>query len=89
MTEAEFEAELKRQGFDDIATGGLRPNESRVEHAHGYDVRGFVLEGAIALTCDGERREFRAGDVFTMPAGRRHSEQAGPDGLRYVIGRRR
>jgi quercetin dioxygenase-like cupin family protein len=87
MTETEFEAELRRDGFE-IAAGTLKPNEHRGEHAHDYDVRGLVVDGEFALTCDGRRRDYRAGDVFTMPAGRPHIEQAGPVGIRYIVGRR-
>ena len=87
MTRAEFEAELQRDGFE-IAPGEIKPNEERGEHAHDFEVRGLVLDGEFALTCDGRRQDYRAGDVFTMPAGRRHSEQAGPAGIRYVVGRR-
>ncbi len=88
MTQAEFEAALRRDGFE-IAAGEIKPNERRAEHAHDYDVRGLVLDGDFALTCSGERREYRAGEVFTMPAGRRHSEETGSAGIRYVVGRRR
>ena len=48
----------------------------------------LVLEGALTIASEGGERTYLAGEVFEMPAGRRHSEIAGPDGARYIAGRR-
>lgn len=42
------------------------------EHEH-EDQIGFVLEGKIDLTIDGERRTYARGDRYHIPAGIRHS----------------
>lgn len=89
MNRADFEAQLRRDGFDEIVTAELKPNEIRAAHAHDYDVRALVLEGGITLTCDGEARAYEAGEIFTMAAGRAHTEQVGGTGIRYLAGRRR
>lgn len=88
MERSEFEAELKAQGFPEIAIGEQEPNCSRAEHAHHFDVSALVLEGEITLGVGGERRTYRAGDRFTMAAGCMHTEDVGPAGVRYVVGRR-
>jgi quercetin dioxygenase-like cupin family protein len=89
MDQTSFETELRRDGFGEVVTGEMKPNEIRNVHAHDYEVRGLVLEGAIALACDGEERSYGVGETFTMAAGRQHAERAGPTGLRFIAGRRR
>ena len=88
MNQADFEAQLRRDGFDEIVTAELKPNETRDTHAHDYEVCALVLEGGITLTCDGEARAYKAGEIFTMAAGRPHIEQVGATGIRYLAGRR-
>jgi quercetin dioxygenase-like cupin family protein len=89
MDQTSFETELCRDGFGEVVTGEMTPNEIRNVHAHDYEVRGLVLEGAIALVCDGKERSYGVGEIFTMAAGRQHAERAGPTGLRFIAGRRR
>ena len=63
--------------------GALNP-----EHAHEFDARLLVIEGAMTITAEGQERTYRAGDSFAMTAGCRHTEQCGPEGARYLAGRR-
>ena len=87
MDRTQFEAELARDGYAALARS-LEPNAENPEHAHGFDARLLVLEGAMTITCDGTARTYGPGETFAMPAGRRHAEQAGPAGVRYIAGRR-
>jgi quercetin dioxygenase-like cupin family protein len=89
MNASEFEARLRADGFTEVLTAARQPNESLSAHAHDYDVRALVLEGDITLTCDGETRTYRAGDTFSMEAGRPHLERVGEGGVRYLVGRKR
>jgi quercetin dioxygenase-like cupin family protein len=88
MKRDEFEAALLREGFA-ADEGSMEPNARRPAHAHDYDVRALVLSGEIALGC-GEAlpHTYRVGDVFSMDAGLAHSESVGPEGVRYLVGRR-
>ena len=88
METKEFEAALVEQGYRDIETKSLLATYRAKEHSHSFDVRAFVLAGEITLTVDGRTHSYRAGDVFTMEAGCRHAEAVGPDGVRYLVGRR-
>ena len=58
------------------------------EHAHEFDARLLILEGEMTILCGGEERTYGAGDTFAMTAGRRHTERSGPQGVRYLAGRR-
>jgi quercetin dioxygenase-like cupin family protein len=89
MNASEFEARLRADGFTEVLTAARQANESLSAHAHDYEVRALVLEGDITLTCDGETRTYRAGDTFSMGAGRSHLERVGESGVRYVVGRKR
>jgi hypothetical protein len=42
----------------------------------------------MTIVCDGEERTYRAGDTCALTAGRRHTERCGPEGVRYLAGRR-
>jgi quercetin dioxygenase-like cupin family protein len=85
---AAFEARLKAEGFPEIRTNGFPANRHNPEHTHPFDVLALVLEGDITLTVAGKARKYRAGEEFSMQAGCAHIEDIGPDGVRYLVGRR-
>jgi quercetin dioxygenase-like cupin family protein len=88
MTVAEFELALHQDGFNEVLTRELPAGFATAEHSHPFDVRALVLAGEITLTVDGLGRAYSEGDVFVMPAGRRHGETVGSAGVHYVAGRR-
>ena len=83
-----FAAELRSEGFTQIESKALDPKPGNVEHVHDYDIRGMVLDGVFIVTQGGQSVTYRAGDVFAVPAGKRHSEEIGPDGARILVGRK-
>jgi quercetin dioxygenase-like cupin family protein len=88
MDRVEFEAALREEGYLEIADRRMEPNKTNPEHSHEFDARLLVLEGEITITCNGDERTYRAGDTFAMSAGCLHTEQCGPQGVRYLAGRR-
>lgn len=88
MDAAAFEARLKAEGYPEIRTNALAPNCHNAEHEHPFDVLALVTEGEITLTVDGKARKYSVGDEFTMQAGCRHVEDVGPQGVKYLVGRR-
>ena len=88
MDRSAFEAGLKRDGYNDTGENEMPAGESRAEHAHHFDVSALVLAGAITLTCAGTKRTYAAGECFAMKAGTMHAEDVGPEGVRYLVGRR-
>jgi quercetin dioxygenase-like cupin family protein len=83
-----FETELREQGYAEIVDRRMESNALNPEHAHEFDACLLVLEGAMTIAAEGAERTYRAGDTFMMSAGCRHSERSGPDGVRYLAGRR-
>ncbi len=88
MDRTAFEAGLREGGYGEVVDRRMEPHEVNPTHAHEFDARLLVLEGAVRITSDGAERTYRAGEIYEMPAGRRHSETAAPEGARYLAGRR-
>ncbi len=87
MNRAEFEADLRREGYE-VREGGIEPNIHREAHTHDFDARVFVLDGSITLVFGDDRCVYGPGDSCSVPAGTMHEEHTEADGVRYVAGRR-
>ena len=87
MNQSEFEADLKREGFQ-VYYGGLKANESNTEHAHDWHARVMVIGGEITITRNGKADRFGVGDSCSVAAGELHAENVGPHGVAYISGRR-
>ncbi|HEY5637540.1 MAG TPA: cupin [Burkholderiales bacterium] len=83
-----FEAELRRDGYDDIVLREIPPQTVVKDHSHDFDVRALMLAGDFTLGCNGTATTYRPGEVFTMAAGRKHDEAIGAQGASYLVGRR-
>ncbi len=88
MNRTTFEAELSEQGYGEVVDRRMEPDTVNPTHAHEFDARLLVVEGAMTIASEGGERTYHASEIFEMPAGCRHSETAGPDGARYLAGRR-
>ena len=82
----EFEAGLRRDGLE-VVYGGQKAGFAEEEHAHGFDVRIFVLGGEITLTRDGGSQTFRAGEHCEIAGTCQHTTKVGPEGVAYLVGR--
>jgi len=87
MNRTQFEGDIRREGYE-LREGQIEPNVHRAAHAHEFDARLFVLDGAITLVFGDERCTYRAGDSCTVPAGTMHEEHTEADGVRYLAARR-
>jgi quercetin dioxygenase-like cupin family protein len=88
MDRTAFEAELRDEGYGEVVDRRMMANALNPEHEHEFDARLLVLEGAMTIASEGQERTYRVGDTFSMTAGCRHAEQCGPEGARYLAGRR-
>jgi quercetin dioxygenase-like cupin family protein len=87
MDQAQFEAELRRDGYEPMTstTPGAKVNP---EHSHPFDVRAMVVKGALTLTREGRTDTYRPGEVFTMPRGCLHYESYDAEGAVVLLGRK-
>jgi quercetin dioxygenase-like cupin family protein len=66
-------------GFVDI-----EPNVEVPEHRHENEQVGFVLRGSVTMVVDGQARELRVGETYTIASHLPHSAKAGADGVSVV-----
>lgn len=88
MDSKQFEAKLKGSGYLDVETKSAQPNFASKPHTHEFDVWALILSGELTLTREGNSDTYRAGQTFEMAAGCLHTEQYGPHGTTYLVGRR-
>lgn len=88
MDRAVFEQGLREQGYGDVVDRQVQANNINPEHSHEFDARLLILDGTMTIVRDGAPHTYRAGETFEMSAGTMHEEQAGPEGARYLAGRR-
>jgi len=87
MNQSEFEADLRRDGYQ-VFYGGLRAGEVNPDHTHDWDARVMVIGGEITVTRGGNGQTFHAGDRCAVAAGEVHAEHVGPQGVAFIAGRR-
>ena len=78
----------KAERYDEITTVDRAVGYALGEHQHPFDACALITAGDITLVVDGTSRNYAAGDIFRLPAGVVHQENAGPDGVSYLVGRR-
>jgi len=66
-------------GFVDID-----PNVQVPEHRHENEQVGFVLRGSVTMVVDGQARELRVGETYTITSQVPHSAKAGAGGASGV-----
>ena len=89
MNKAGFESRLRKLGYENIGQREMAANTINADHAHDFDAQVLVVDGEITIVRDGKAHTFRKGDTCEVPAGTVHAEQVGPQGVRYIAGRRR
>jgi hypothetical protein len=87
MNQSEFEADLKREGYD-VFYGGLRSSMANPDHTHDWHARVMVIGGEITITRAGKAETFGVGDSCSVAAGEMHAENVGAQGVAYIAGRR-
>jgi quercetin dioxygenase-like cupin family protein len=65
-----------------------RPADGTLDgHSHPFAANALVLRGELTIVIDGAGQLYRAGDVFSIPAGCAHAERFGPAGVSYLAAR--
>ena len=62
----------------------LDPNVQVPEHRHENEQVGFVLRGSVTMVVDGQSRELRVGETYTIASQVPHSATAGAEGASVV-----
>ena len=88
MDKAGFEATLKTDGYIDVVDREVPAGNVNPRHSHEFDARLLVVSGEMTLVRENGTHTYRSGDVFEVASGTVHEERAGPQGVRYIAGRR-
>ncbi len=63
-----------------LAVVELDPGAVAAEHSHPHEQLGILLDGTMTFTVDGETRELRPGDTWSIRGGVEHEAVAGSEG---------
>ena len=88
MNIQDFEAQLKADNFDEIATLEKPIGYAMGEHTHPFEARALITKGDITLTVNGVSTTYGVGDIFRLPAQTPHHENAASHGATYLVGRK-
>ena len=88
MTEQEFRDQLAADGITTIVVVEREPNGSLDTHSHPFEARALILDGEITIVADTGTMHCRAGDTFRLAAHVPHTENYGPQGVKYLAGRK-
>jgi len=88
MNKEEFEKMLAENGVETVVEVVREPNGSLDTHTHPFEAHALILEGEITLVAEGKTIHCKAGDTFRLGANIPHTEQYGPQGVRYLAGRK-
>ena len=58
------------------------------EHTHDHDESIWLVAGEIRFGAAGRELVLTPGDRLMLPAGTRHTADAGPDGATYLVGQK-
>ncbi len=88
MTEQQFRDQLASEGITTVVVVEREPNGSLDTHSHPFEARALILDGEITIVTDTGTQHCRAGDTFRLAANVPHTENYGPQGVRYLAGRK-
>ena len=87
-TFAEFEAQARAQGFDEVLERNWPPSAVLDDHAHAFEVKALVVRGEMWLTVGADTRHLQPGDTFELARDAPHAERYGTEGATYWAARR-
>lgn len=88
MDRQTFIDSLQADGYLEPVLVERAPNTGLDEHAHPFAAKALILDGAITIAVGGVATEYGPGDVFQLQRDEPHAERYGPQGVRYLSGRR-
>ena len=84
-TFAEFAAQARAQGFDEVLERPWPPDTVLPTHSHPFDASALVVQGTMWLTEGSHTRELGPGDRFEIARDVPHDERYGPEGATYWV----
>jgi quercetin dioxygenase-like cupin family protein len=88
MNRHAFENMLANEGFETLVTVEREANGALGDHAHPFEAKALILQGELLIQVGDLPQRYQTGDVFHLMANVMHSEQYGPQGVTYLVGRK-
>lgn len=88
MNEQAFRHQLEQDGYDEPVELVREANLENDDHTHDFSASALILDGEVnVITAEGTIT-CRAGDTFALAGGTVHHERYGPQGARFLLGKR-
>jgi quercetin dioxygenase-like cupin family protein len=88
MNREAFEKLLNAQGYSTLVTVEREADGALGEHSHPFEARALILQGELSIGVDGRSTRYQTGEQFHLMANVVHTEQYGPQGVVYLVGRK-
>ena len=88
MNQQEFHDMLTREGFREVVTVEREANGFLEVHTHPFEAKALIIDGALRLRVGEQEQAYGVGDIFHLAANESHAEWYGPNGVRYLVGRK-
>jgi quercetin dioxygenase-like cupin family protein len=88
MDQSAFKAQLTTEQFDEIAEVSKPANEAMGLHTHPFEAKALITRGELSIAVNDVSRLYKQGDVFQLAPNTPHTEQYGPNGVTYLVGRK-
>ena len=88
ITEAEFRKSLAEQGYGEPVEAVREANLATTEHTHEFSASALILEGKLTVVAATGTTVCGPGQTFSLASGIPHHEEYGPEGARFLIGKR-
>ncbi len=86
MTDKEWEARLRQEGFSHIFVWQDGPGAFYPDHTHATTTAHIILDGEMTLSSEGKTQNFKSGERCDVPANAIHSAKMGSRGCKYMVG---
>ncbi len=86
MTDKEWEARLRQEGFSHIFVWQDGPGAFYPDHTHATTTAHIILDGEMTLSSEGKTQTFKSGERCDVPANAIHSAKMGSRGCKYMVG---
>ncbi len=85
---ADFEAQARQRGFDEVLERVWAPGHEVPTHTHPFDVSARMVQGELWLTCGSNTQHLLPGDCFELAMDAPHAERYGPEGATFWAARK-
>ncbi|QRX81332.1 cupin domain-containing protein [Glaciimonas sp. PAMC28666] len=88
MDQTEFKSIIAREGFAEGLIVDRDSNGFLDTHVHPFEAKALILTGELRMRVGKVEQVYTPGSVFHLLPNVPHAENYGPEGVRYLVGRK-